>query len=367
MNRIALTISSLACGGAELSAGVCASGGALSTGCNAARLTLRVRAGYGDEMPNHAIEDTSVDGHATKTLKARDARLEATFAPAVGMIACSLTHRGEELLGQRGGLKRYAETGSTMGIPLLHPWANRLSGLGYEAAGSTVELDPKSAVVRCDANGLPIHGLLAASRHWRLGEVEATEEHARLRAALDFAAFPELLAAFPFPHQLELEVLLREDVLAIATTLSATGEVPVPVSFGFHPYFRLPGLPRDEWSVRFPVRRELIVDERMIPTGETKSVPIVRGPLGDWTFDTPYGDLEQPAHFLLEGGGRRIDVHFAEGYPWAQVFAPSGADFICFEPMTAPTNALVSGRDLPLVQPGESFTATFAIRVEATS
>jgi galactose mutarotase-like enzyme len=36
---------------------------------------------------------------------------------------------------------------------------------------------------------------------------------------------------------------------------------------------------------------------------------------------------------------------------------------ICFEPMTAPTNALVSGHGLTWVRPGSSYTATFAIEV----
>jgi aldose 1-epimerase len=46
------------------------------------------------------------------------------------------------------------------------------------------------------------------------------------------------------------------------------------------------------------------------------------------------------------------------------VFAPSAADVISFEPMTAPTNALVTGDRLVLLQPGGSYTATFSITVE---
>ena len=66
----------------------------------------------------------------------------------------------------------------------------------------------------------------------------------------------------------------------------------------------------------------------------------------------------------MAGGGRRIEVAFAEGYPSAQVYAPAGQAFICFEPMTAPANALISGGPaLRLLAPGESHTATFTITV----
>jgi aldose 1-epimerase len=58
---------------------------------------------------------------------------------------------------------------------------------------------------------------------------------------------------------------------------------------------------------------------------------------------------------------------FLRGYPVAQVFSPPGASFICFEPMTAPGNALVrGGPELRLVAPGGRFIAAFALRVTRT-
>ena len=87
------------------------------------------------------------------------------------------------------------------------------------------------------------------------------------------------------------------------------------------------------------------------------------GPLGERVFDDLFTGLAQPATFAVEGGGRRVEVVFEEGYPVAQVFAPEGSDFICFEPMTAPTNALVSGDGLRCVDPGADFTARFSIAV----
>ncbi len=285
--------------------------------------------------------------------------LSATFVPDVGMIGSSLTHEGQELLGQRKGLAKYAESGSTMGIPLLHPWANRLGGLEYTAAGRTVTIDPASPRVRTDPNGLPIHGLVNASPHW---EPLATTDD-RLTARLDFAAHDDLMDGFGFPHTIEIDASLDPDALTIRTTVTATGDVAVPLSFGYHPYLVLPGVPRADWHVEVPLTERLKLDERMIPTGETETVEPFAGPLGERTFDDGYAGAADGTTFALAGGGRRIELTFVDGYRYAQVYAPASEDTICFEPMTAPTDALRSGRGLGLVPPGESRSATFSIRI----
>ena len=56
-------------------------------------------------------------------------------------------------------------------------------------------------------------------------------------------------------------------------------------------------------------------------------------------------------------------LDFEGGYNFTQVYAPPEQPFICFEPMTAPTNALISSDHLSSVAPGEQFKATFRISV----
>jgi galactose mutarotase-like enzyme len=276
------------------------------------------------------------------------------------MVCCSLRHRGEEVLGQRGGLAKYAQSGSSMGIPLLHPWANRLEALRYSVARREVELDPERMPVRLDPNGLPIHGLATASPHWALTETSAGEDGARLSARLDWAAHEELMAGFPFVHVLTVEASLSGATLAIETVVEATGEDPVPVSFGWHPYLTLPGVARADYDLApLPLRRRARLDRRGIPIGEDEPVEPVRGPLGDRAYDDLYTELCHPPEFLLRGGGRQLEVRFESGYPFAQVYAPAGEEFVCFEPMTAPTNALASGDRLRLVSPGERYVARF--------
>ena len=162
--------------------------------------------------------------------------VEASFVPGAGMIGCSLRHRGEELLGQRGGLRRYIDKHSTMGIPLLYPWANRLSSWRFPVAGREVVLDAGPPAPSLDGNGLPIHGLLAADGGWQLDELRTGEAGGSvLGASLDFAARPDLMAAFPFPHLLRIEAAVTGSRLTITTSVIATGDQPVPIAFGFHP------------------------------------------------------------------------------------------------------------------------------------
>ena len=96
--------------------------------------------------------------------------LRAAFAPGANMVLHSLTLGDRELLAQRNGLMAYAQNGSTMGVPLLHPWANRLAGYTYTAAGRRVELEPDSALYKRDPGGLPIHGALPRLCRWDVDE-----------------------------------------------------------------------------------------------------------------------------------------------------------------------------------------------------
>jgi galactose mutarotase-like enzyme len=303
-------------------------------------------------MPD--VQRGRYDGLDAITLAAGE--LEATFAPGAGMVCCSLRHAGEELLAQRAGLREYAEKGRTMGIPLLYPWANRLAGWSYEALGRSVDLHRlEGGVVKADGEtGLPIHGALPGP--WRL--VECAPD--RLVAEQHPTWEPGFRAAFPFDHTIRLAADLAPERLRIAATVTAT-DARVPVAFGFHPYFTLPGVARADYELALPRMRRLALDAHKIPTGEAAPAEDLSGPLGERAFDDGFDELDGGA-FALSGGGRRIELRMESGYAFAQVFSPPGRDLICFEPMTAPTNALRTG-DFALATPQEPYTAVFSVVV----
>ena len=288
--------------------------------------------------------------------------LRASFVPAAGMIGCSLEHRGEELLVQRGGLDAWRGTGKSFGLPLLHPWANRLRDWRYAVAGRAVTIDRSRGVVRSDEHDLPIHGALAAAEDWDVVDAGADGAAAWLAASLDYGRRDDRLAVFPFPHRLDLALRLEGDTLAVTTTVVATGADEVPLAFGWHPWLSLPGVPRAEWELAEPARVAFTLDDRNLPTGERTELPATRAALGDRTLDT-HGAVAEDARYVLSGGGREIAVEWAGGYRYAQVFAPSALDVACLEPMMAPVAALSTGEELATVQPGERASAAFRVRV----
>jgi len=286
--------------------------------------------------------------------------LEAVFLPSHGMLGASLRHRNVEILRRIEDLQSAAAKGSTAGIPLLHPWANRLADFHYRAAGKDVDLDRSSPLLHLDEHGVPMHGVPWSLLAWKV--IEARQD--ALAARLEWTT-SDLLAIFPFRHRLEITATLRPDGLLLETALVASPDGPVPISFGFHPYVGLPELPRAQWRLELPAMRRLLLDRRGIPTGEEEAFDGFNGQLGETHFDDCFALLDESTSLSLAGAGRRITVELLEGYRHAQIFAPKGKDFVALEPMTAPTNALTSGRGLHLVEPGGQFRSAFRIRVDA--
>jgi aldose 1-epimerase len=313
-------------------------------------------------MPGYAVSESMQAGFPALAVEGPPGALSATFVPSLAMLCSSVRLDGAELLDPRAGVEAYATTGSTCGIPLLHPWANRVSERRFAVPGTGREIDLRDeSLFKVEENGLPIHGVLPALLPFAVTSAAAGEETADVHAEIDTERAPRLLEAFPFPHRLRIEIRLRGLKLTVRTHLAATGDVPVPMTFGYHPYLRLPA-PRARCRALIPAGTRLVLDERTLPTGEAVPNDLTDVALAGASLDDAFGDIPPGAPFAAAASdGSGADVRMGRGYPWAQVFSPAEAGFTCFEPMTSPANALVTGRGLALVRPGREAMAGFAV------
>lgn len=306
-------------------------------------------------------DPTTVGDETVELLAGELAATLSIEGPTFSIV--SLRHRGAELLLAPQELPpAYRLHGALAGITLMHPWAGRLSRDRFEVGGVEVVLPADAPEVSRDpVSGVPLHGLRSGGA-WTLAAEVASEsgfpDGTRATATLDFGAQPGLLARFPFPHVLTIAAELRPDGLSLRTELRATGDVAVPVAFGWHPYARLPGSPRAGWRLALAEGAHIALDERKLPTGARGAPsPATRVVLGERAFDDGWDGIADGAVLAAADELRELRCDFLEGFPVAQLFAPLDAELVSLEPMTAVGDALVSGDGLRFVEPGATYLA----------
>lgn len=311
----------------------------------------------------------AVDGVEVVRLADASRGIDVAIAPKIGNMAYEMNVRGRNILWfpfeSPAGLERRP---ALCGVPFLAPWANRIDGESYRANGRTYTLNPALGNLRRDGNGKPIHGLLNFSPLWEIEALGADDRCAFVTSRLDFWKYPALMAQFPFAHALTMTYRLADGALEVETVVENRSAAPLPVAVGYHPYFRLHDAPRDDWRVHIAARERMRLNEFLIPTGEAvpnrfaDPHPLRAGQLDD-VFTMLVRDPGGRARFHVEGARERITVTYGPKYEIAVVYAPEGRDFICFEPMSAPTNAFNLGRHQSIV-PGAEWRESFWIEAE---
>jgi aldose 1-epimerase len=298
-----------------------------------------------------SAQRTSVGGVPVIRLLDSARGIEVSIVPSFGNKAYEMKIHGNNILympdaGPSDFLKRAVQNG----IPFMAPWANRLDDTGFWANGKKYNFDLALDNFRKDAQGLPIHGLITNSKLWQITDVGADQKSAYATSKFEFWKYPDLMAQWPFAHEYEMTYRLSGGSLEVRTTVSNLSAESMPLAIGFHPYYRIPGIPRDQWILHIPARKRVVADARLIPSGEFKELDLPNPlPLKGQTLDDGFTDMARDANgrarFSIEADGKQIELFFGTKYPVAVIWNPSlpGAqsmEFICIEPMTGVTNAI---------------------------
>lgn len=254
---------------------------------------------------------------------------------------------------------------SGCGIVLV-PWPNRVKDAAWELDGVTQLL-----AVTEPARGNAIHGLL---RYRPYDLVERTASSVTQSAAI----VPEL--GYPF----QLATMVRHEVgeggLTVTHTIENTGSRPAPVAIGAHPYLRIGDLPTAGLTLTVGARTHLDVDDRLNVVGESAvsgtGFDLGGGRLvGELELDDGFAVLPvadgEVAHTLSAPDGRSVVLWADASFGYVQLYTSRslatkahGDVALAVEPMTAPANALNTGRGLRWLEPGASWSAVWGIRHE---
>ncbi len=324
---------------------------------------------------NYTAVETSDHGVPVVRLADAEHGVEVGIAPSIGNMAYEMKVHGQNILYfPATDLSEFQQKPALAGIPFLAPWGNRLDQQAFWANGKKYAFDMTLGNVR-GAN--PIHCLLSSSSYWRVTEVKADARAAHVTSKLEFWKHPELTRQWPFAHEYEMTYTLADGELQVNIAVTNLSSDPMPLAIGFHPYFRIPGVPRNDWVGRIPARQRVMADQHLIPTGQFKPMdlddPFL---LENRTLDAGFTDLAREpvgrARFYIASSGKTVEVLFGPKWQAAVVWEPNDGkgqpqQFICFEPMAGITNAVNlyhEGKyaDLQMVAPGGKWSESFWVR-----
>src|SRR5215469_4336900 len=208
------------------------------------------------QAQDYRAERISDGGVPVVRLVDRAHGVEVSVVPSVGNTAYEMKVHGHNILWfPFATVSEFQKAPQMSAIPFLAPWANRLDPQAFWANGNKYPFDMELGNVR---GATPIHGLIRDSPLWQVTEVGADNHSAHVTSRLEFWKHPELMKQWPFAHEYEMTHRLDDGELEVRVTVTNLSSEPMPVSIGFHPYYRIPDVPRDQWQGHIPARRRVV-------------------------------------------------------------------------------------------------------------
>lgn len=246
--------------------------------------------------------------------------MTAQIVPGRGGIVTALAVEGQDVLFLDPATLADPTKNVRGGIPILFPFAGKLEDERFRPAGTRMKQ----------------HGF-ARDKPW------AVREQRPHGLRLGLVQDDETRAQYPYEYDLEYGVQLLPRGLQVELVVHSRGSQPLPVSPGWHPYFRCPAARKPEVTGDVPGLRPA---EQFTNAREF-----------DFGLEAP---VSGRARFEVPGlGGLRLG--FSPVMRHLQLWSQPGRDFVCLEPFFGPNNTVNTDRRMD-VPPGQA--RDFWMRIE---
>ena len=291
-----------------------------------------------------------LDQPATETLTLSRGAARCDILPQVGGSIGAWSVNGQEMLRTAGGSDIAArDPYATAGFPLV-PYSNRIGQGSFEWRGQRITLA---------RNFLPephaIHGV-GFERPWQVQTRSSDSVLLSLRHRPD--------AAWPWAFDARQRITLTDDLLILEFDVMNVESQPVPLAFGFHPYF-----PRNGARLTFHAQGVWLTGDDALPCEQVQ-------PAGQFDFskglavenadiDNCFTGWSGLAIIEWPDKPQALGITASRELSSAVVYIRRELDAFCFEPVAHVNNALNRGDPesaMPVIEPGESFEASIRFR-----
>ena len=220
------------------------------------------------------------------------------------------------------------------------------------------------------AHATAIHGLV----RWRPFRIDSVNQN---RCSLSLLLHPS--PAYPFLSEINVTYHLGRLGLTVTTTVTNRDDVPIPFGVGFHPYLAVTTPTIEGAELEVPAKAYVAVNERQLPTGEILPVAgnnfdfTTRKSVSGHVLDTTFTELVRDDSglatvVLVDAAGGAIELSVDRNFPYLQVFTGDHLEkgrrrtAVAVEPMTCPPDALRSGKDIVVLEPGQHWAGSWRLR-----
>ena len=244
------------------------------------------------------------------------------------------------------------------------PFPNRIQNGKYRFSNMIHQLP-----VNEEANNNAIHGFTDKKPYVLNSEDTRSGE---LNLSLSYA-YPGDYPGFPFPFLAEVSLRFSNDEgLAVGLHVTNTGESPMPLGMGWHPYYKF-DCPADQLLVHLPSVTKYNVDSRYIPDGSMSAFDDFAGSAAigshklDHCFKIQAWDKMTQVRVTHPSGSPVLRIWQEMGekkFNYLVVFTPPWRDSFAVEPMSCNINAFNNGDGLFVLKPGERAGGFFGVQLE---
>ncbi|PRZ42851.1 aldose 1-epimerase [Antricoccus suffuscus] len=252
------------------------------------------------------------------------------------------------------------------GAPLI-PWPNRMADGKYRFDDIDYQVD----LTEPEKHNA-IHGFL----RWRSWNV--TDQGADF---VTMAIRLHPMSGYPFTLDVSTTYRLSNDGLTVSTTATNLGSSALPYAHGQHPYLSPGDGVVDGCSLELQAETRIDTDaERQLPTGlegvagtpyDFREARKVNDVQIDYAFTDLTRDSDGRAWIRLTGTDGKTAAQWVDAhYPIIQVYTADTLHpdrrrrGLGAEPMTCPPNAFQTGEGIIRLEPGQSITTTWGVRLE---